>query len=57
MVVIGQGGCIRAKWFVGAKSVVFGQRGFIREKVVLFGQKYFYLGKRLCILANVIVLV
>ena len=42
---------------MGAKSVIFGQRGFIREKVVLFGQKYFYLGKRLCILANVFVLV
>ena len=36
--------------------VVFGQRGFIRANVDLFGQKLLYSGKRGCIRAKVVVL-
>ena len=42
MVVLGRGGCIRAKCCILSKVVVIGQIGCIRTKVVVFGQKWFY---------------
>ena len=51
MIVFGQSGCIRLKWFyfwkvvvnrqrdcIGAKLVIFVKSGCIRTKVVVFGQ-------------------
>ena len=54
MVVFGQGCRFRAKWLFSAEVVVFGQNGFIRVKVVVFGQKWLYSGKRGCIRAKVL---
>ena len=50
--VIGQSCCIFAKWLYSGESgcirvkvVVFGQSCCIRASVVVFGQKWLYLGK------------
>ena len=39
MVVIGQSGVNRIKWFIRAKVVVFGQKWFYFGHKVIFGQK------------------
>ena len=51
MVVFGQGGSNRARWFCSVKN------GCIRAKVVVLGQKCFYLGERDCIRAKEVVFV
>ena len=58
MVVLGQTGCIRAKW---SKVVVFGQKWFYSGKIVVFVQSgciranWLYSGKSVCILTKVVV--
>ena len=42
MIVIGQGGCIRAKWLYSGKVVVFGQYLYYSGRVVVFGKKWLY---------------
>ena len=49
MVVVGPGGCIRAKLLYWGKLVVFG------KKVVLFGQKWLYSEKNGSVRAKVVV--
>ena len=41
--------------FIRAKVVVFGQSGCILAKVFVLGQSGCFLGKRVCILAKVVV--
>ena len=43
-----------AKRLYSGKYVVFGQGGFIRTKVVVFGMERLYSGKRCCIQAKVV---
>ena len=45
LVVVGQFGCIRTESFFRAKVVVLEQNGSNRPKIVVFGQKWLYLGK------------
>ena len=44
--VLGQSGCLRAKWLYSGKVGVFGQN------TVVFGQKWLYSGKSGCIQAK-----
>ena len=44
MVVFGQGSCIRKSGCFRARLLYSGKSGFIRAKVVVFGQKWLYLG-------------
>ena len=55
MVEFGQNGCIRANLLYSGKVDVFGQDGYLCAKVVVFGQKWLYLGKSGCIRAKVAV--
>ena len=50
MIVLEQSRCIRSE------VVVMGQSGFIRVKAVVFGKKWLYSGKSVCIRAQVVVL-
>ena len=58
VVVFGQSGFVRAKWFYSGKMVLFGQSCCDREgrlfwgKVFVIGQELLYSGKRGCIRAN-----
>ena len=49
VVLFGQSGSMREKWLYSDK------RGYMRAKVVVFGQKWLYSGKPDCIRAKVVV--
>ena len=52
MVVFGQGGCIRAKWFYSGKVVVFGQNLFLIGQSCCIRSKWLYSGKCGCLRAK-----